>query len=318
MSYSIRIITYLIIVFLLYACASQPKVNGDIRTNFYSDMLQWSVKRGTGLHFELSKAEYILRDSNNNANNSPMVVILGGSEGGIFQSRPLAKAIISNGFSVASIAYHKAPGTPLYVKNIPVESVVQRIKNISTDNDGNQRCVAILGVSKGAELALVIAAYTDFAEATVAVVPSSVVWQSNQITLARNSSWSLNSEPLPFVEYPWFARGMLSYLTQGTLEARAIHETGIEKTEILEEASIPAERVTQPVLLQGAKLDTVWQSHEMSKMIMERVDAKKPDHKFTMLSYELDHFLILHDEPVGDAIKFITDAFDSNPRCKDN
>jgi acetyl esterase/lipase len=287
-------------------------------SNFYSDMVKWAIERGIGLQSRFNKAGYILRGSNNTSNNTPVVVILGGSEGGTLQSRTLAKAIISNGFPVASIAYHKAPGTPLYVKNIPIDSVVQRIKNISTNDNGKKRCVAILGVSKGAELALVIAAYTDFADATVAIVSSSVVWQSNQITLARNSSWSVNGEPLPFVEYPWFTRGMFSYLKQGPLKARAIHETGIENTEILEEASIPVERVTQPVLLQGAKLDTVWQSHEMSKMIMERVDDKNPDHEFTMLSYELDHFLTLHDEPVDDALKFITDSFKNNPRCNGN
>jgi acetyl esterase/lipase len=311
-----------VVLFLLSACTSQPKVANTATSDFYSDMVQWSLQRGTGLSSEFPagdvRSSYILRDSKDTANNSPIVLVLGGSEGGTLKSRTLAKAIIANGYSVASIAYHQAPGTPPYVKEIPIESIVKRIKDVSTDDKGNQRCVAILGVSKGAELALLIAAYTDFADATIAVVPSSVVWQSNQITLARNSSWRVNDEPLPFVEYPWFSRGMFAYLTKGPIEARALHEAGIENTKILEQASIPVERISKPVLLQGAKLDSVWQSHEMSQDIMERVNNKNPDHQFTLLSYELDHFLTLYEEPVDDALKFITETFDRNPRCKGN
>jgi acetyl esterase/lipase len=311
-----------VVLFLLSACTSpsQPEAAKTAYSDFYSEMVQWSFQRGTGLTSVYptgdSRSIYILSDSKDTANNSPIVVLLGGSEGGTFKPRTLAKAIIANGYSVASIAYHRAPGAPPYVKEIPIESVVKRIKDVSTDDKGNQRCVAILGVSKGAELALVIAAYTDFADATIAVVPSSVVWQSNQITLARNSSWRVHDEPLPFVEYPWFSRGMFAYLTKGPIKARELHEAGIENTKILEQASIPVERISKPVLLQGAKLDSVWQSHEMSLVMMERVNNKSPNHQFTLLAYELDHFLTLHDEPVGDAIKFITETFDSNPKCK--
>jgi hypothetical protein len=104
-------------------------------------------------------------------------------------------------------------------------------------------------------------------------------------------------------------------LTKGVEHAKGISEDGIKNTESLEEVTIPLERIATPVLLQGAKQDTMWPSHEMSLAIMERVNNKNPSHKFKLLSYDLDHFLTKNKEPVVDALKFVTTAFHNNPKC---
>jgi hypothetical protein len=66
--------------------------------------------------------------------------------------------------------------------------------------------VSILGVSKGAEAALLVSALSDCADAVIALAPTSVVWAN--IGPGRDgrqrpgrSSWTWQDQPLPFVPY---------------------------------------------------------------------------------------------------------------------
>ena len=64
--------------------------------------------------------------------------------------------------------------------------------------------LAIIGISKGAEAALLVACRESRVHAVVAVAPSSVAWAEvgpadSDATL--RSSWTVNGQPVPFVPY---------------------------------------------------------------------------------------------------------------------
>jgi len=311
----------IIVLFSLSAYGSEERLYKSLPPHAYKHMLNLIGPTGSpasvSLMFEETGSELIV-SAIPIGDASRLVIVFGGSEGGIPYIPKLTKAIVANGYPMVGIAYHGAKGTPPHVKEIPLEPIITRINEFAHDAQGNRRCVALVGVSKGAELVLVIAAKADIADATVAVVPSNVVWQSSEVSLSRHSSWTYNNEPLPFVQYPWFSKGTLTYLTQGPTQAKGIHEAAFKNTTLLEEASIAVESISKPVLLQGAKQDTVWPSHEMSLATMQRVEDKNPNHKFQLLSYDLGHFLMANQEAVDDTMKFITQAFDANPNCKNS
>ena len=102
------------------------------------------------------------------------VVMLGGSSGGIPEAP--AKRLAENGMCAFALGYHGAPGLPSGLVEIPIESLEQGIDWFSRTYAGGVP-VGLMGISKGAELALVLGAQMgDRISRIVAVAPSHVVW----------------------------------------------------------------------------------------------------------------------------------------------
>jgi uncharacterized protein len=101
-------------------------------------------------------------------------VVLGGSYGGIPEGP--ARRLAENGLSAFALGYFGAPGLPAGLVQIPIEKLQQGIEFFRGRFAGG-RGVGVLGFSKGAELALLLAAGSEGAIArVVAVAPSHVVW----------------------------------------------------------------------------------------------------------------------------------------------
>ena len=101
-------------------------------------------------------------------------VMLGGSNGGIPEAP--AKRLAENGVCAFALGYHGAPGLPSGLVEIPIESLQQGIEWFSRTYAGGGP-VGLMGISKGAELALVLGAQMgERISRIVAVAPSHVVW----------------------------------------------------------------------------------------------------------------------------------------------
>src|SRR5258708_7703790 len=102
------------------------------------------------------------------------VVMLGGSFGGVPEAP--ARRLADHGLTAFALGYFGAPGLPPELVEIPIESV-QRGVGWFRDTYAVQHAVGVLGFSKGAELARVVAALLgDGIAAVAAVAPSHVVW----------------------------------------------------------------------------------------------------------------------------------------------
>lgn len=216
-----------------------------------------------------------------------LIVIFGGSEGGFLRNPRLISRLNSEGFQTASLAYFGFPDGPQQLSEINLDAIAQSIQAESE----HFQCVGVLGVSKGAELALTLAARFDLAQATVAVVPSHVVWQSSAIRLSRASSWQLAGAPLPFVPYEMLSLAALRAATDPD-QALALHELSLAQHTDWEAVAIPVEMISHPVLLQAAEWDQIWPSLAMSRHIIERANRLRPGHAITMRSYAHDHYLL--------------------------
>lgn len=175
-----------------------------------------------------------------------LIVILGGSEGGLWKRRGFARELADSGFSNVQLAYFDFPGGPKHLKKIAIEDVVEGIRAAAKQADVDEACVSVLGVSKGAELSLLIASYRDVAANYVSIVPSNVVWQSSSPSLIAQSSWTLNSEPLPFIRYVWFSRATIRALNNVEV-SRPLHDLSLKRAKAIEAARIPVKNIADPL-----------------------------------------------------------------------
>ena len=239
----------------------------------------------------------------------PMVAVLSGSKGGYIQSdHPMVRDLLFAGFRVASMAYHGATGTPDHLREISIDAVANRIAELGRAAGVGEGCVGVLGVSKGAELTLLLASLSGVGDVHVAATPSDVVWQSSQTTFRRRSSWTRNGEPLPFVPYLRFSRATLTAL-RDVKRAGALHEASLRKADNLEAARIPIERATTPVLALAGSEDALWPTQAMMERMIARLDTDKPGHRVTLKSYPTGHYILRDAKARQDAIAFLEDSF---------
>jgi esterase/lipase len=235
--------------------------------------------------------------------DAPVVVVLGGSEGGYPSVPVLMQRLRSADISVAQIAYFGFPDGPAHLQEISIDAVSDEISALSQGHT----CIGLIGISKGAELALLLAAHRPVSDVTIAVVPSHVSWQSPRLSLRNTASWTLDGEPVPFVPYSTISlsavRAAFDYDT-----ALPLHQSALEDEEAVRRASIPVEEVDQPVLLMSAKRDQVWPSFLMAKMLAARADRLIPNHNVTHLAYDHDHYLLRSSAALSDLVDYLSDA----------
>ena len=137
----------------------------------------------------------------------------------------------------------------------------------NTRNDG----VILYGLSKGAELALVLAASDEHYKAVVALAPSHVVWQGNPGDIANimasPSSWSLQGDGLPFVPY-------IALEERDRLGFTNRHAASLTNAQAVIRARIEVENINGPILLLSGAEDNVWPAKPMAEEICHTVDLK--------------------------------------------
>lgn len=199
------------------------------------------------------------------AGQHPGILIIGGSEGGLDpQVDRDARALNREGFSVLALSFYRAPGQPSTIDLIPLETFDLALDWLAGRSEVDRSRLAMIGMSKGAEAALLVATHRQDLSAVVAAVPSSVVWPGFDWARFRglkHSSWSRAGSPvvaLPYGEMRW-RQGVAS-----------IYANGLEQLAQHPEAIIPVEKSDAAILLICGGRDQVWPSCLMSKQIRAR------------------------------------------------
>jgi pimeloyl-ACP methyl ester carboxylesterase len=201
----------------------------------------------------------------------PLIVALGGSEGGNAWAserwKPQRDRFVAQGHAVLALEYFGGPRTPAQLDRISVDAVHAAILEAARDPRVDGRCIAVVGGSRGAELALLLGSHYPDIGAVVALVPGSAVFPSLTDAMVT-PGFSLGGRPLPFVPVPWSAT---PELLAGDL--RGAFEDMMDDKEAMQAAAIPVERIGGPVLFVSATRDEVWPSREMADAMMVRLRA---------------------------------------------
>ena len=203
------------------------------------------------------------------------LILLGGSEGGKSWSDHTAhiQQIIEQGYVVLSLAYFGIDSLPAHLRSIPLEYFTTAFRWLSSQKEVISTRYTLMGVSRGAELALLLGSMYSEVKAVVAIAPSSVVFPEPPIGILdalreQHSAWSLKGQEIPFVPIPYSLTTLQGMITG---KRTRMFEEALRNTDALAAAAIPVEKTQGPILLESFIQDQIWPSTLMANQLAGRL-----------------------------------------------
>jgi len=221
----------------------------------------------------------------------PLIVGLGGSEGGNAWTSDYWKKtrdkFIEKGYAFLAIGYFGAKGAPELLEKIAIEDIHDAIIEATKNEKVNKKKIAIIGGSRGADLALLIGSYYKDIDCVVGLVSSNVVFPGHT-THFTTTSWTYNGEDLPFVPV---SEETIPFIMKRDL--RGAFVTMLKDTIAVKKAIIKVEKINGPILLISATNDEIAPTTPMSNDIMNRLEKYN-------FKYHKEHIAIegSHAEPL--------------------
>ncbi|NIB99689.1 acyl-CoA thioesterase/bile acid-CoA:amino acid N-acyltransferase family protein [Halobacterium sp. R2-5] len=193
----------------------------------------------------------------------PGVIELHGSGGR--RGDGTAKRLASEGYAALALTYfgEKYDGLPDELERIPLSYAGDAADWLRAQSEVEDGRVGLVGASRGAEFALLLAAHCDWVGAVVSYA-GSVPWD----TPSGEPAWTRDGDPVP-------------------------HLTAEEapRFEDLDEHPIadvvpPVENADGPVLLLSGGDDTVWNSRRLSEAVADRLRERGFSHDFEHRTYD--------------------------------
>lgn len=213
----------------------------------------------------------------------PAILVLGGAEGGRDWADAVAKRFAQDGYIALAESYFKGHGLPDQLENIPLERFQAAIDYLEAQPSVDKRHIAAVGLSKGAEAVLVLAARDPRLKAVVAASPSDVVWQGiDRKGGSPMSSWTLHHDPLAYVPFKPCpeCKGLLD------LYSHSRNAGPVDPP-----AMIAVEHINGPILLISSTGDQVWPSTAMARSIVGQLHQSGFRFKVSEVDYpEGGHF----------------------------
>jgi len=223
----------------------------------------------------------------------PLLVGLGGGEGGNAWAsdrwKPQRERFLDQGYALLALGYFGTPNSPEKLDRISLDGVHAAIMQAAQDPRVDGRCIAIIGGSRGGELALLLASQYSDIKAVVAIVPGSAVFPA--LTDAMTTpGFSLHDKSLPFVPMTW---GATPDVLVGNL--RGAFETIMQDDAAMQRAAIAVEKINGPVQFVSASRDEMWPSKEMADAMVLRLKANGFPHP-------VEHLVVQggHSEPLDE------------------
>jgi dienelactone hydrolase len=226
----------------------------------------------------------------------PAVIIVSGSGGGLAEDQPALLA--SRGYTVLSLGYFGMEGVPQDLFNIPLEYFGRALTWMRAHRSVDRERVAVMGASRGGELALLLGATFPEIKAVVAYVPSGVVWPGLGRTPTPEpvAAWTREGAPISFMPTPppdVEAWSKLPVVLTPTFHAAM----GMRVRE--EWPEIPVEKTSGPILMFSASDDQMWPSLTLADIAAQRLLRKSFAHRFEHITYAgAGHFIRFPYSPV--------------------
>lgn len=185
----------------------------------------------------------------------PGVVVLGGSEGG--EDEQTAALLASHGFSAFAVAYFGLPGLSRSLVRVPVELVDHALRFLGRQPGVDSTRLALVGTSRGGELALLAGSLFPEVHAVVGIVPSAVVEAGLEFGKGPvpESAWTFRGNAVPFMRFAdW-----MTFTRTGT---------GWER---IAPAVIRVEKIRGPIMLISGDNDQLGFSSPLSRIGVERL-----------------------------------------------
>lgn len=215
----------------------------------------------------------------------PGVIVLGGSGGGL--SERGAALLTSRGFAAMALAYFRAEHLPAGLIEIPLEYFETAIRWLQRQPSVIGDRLAVIGSSRGGELALLLAATFPEFKAVVGYVPSGVVHAGIGTPGSPQDqprpAWLHRKQAVPFLR-PSSSRPLNDPAPGGEPLTPQFLRL-LEDREAVEAATIPVERINGAVLLISGQDDQMWPSAALAEIAARRLAKHHHPHPHRHLSY---------------------------------
>jgi uncharacterized protein len=219
--------------------------------------------------------------------NQPLIVGLGGSEGGNAWTsdhwKKTRDQFIDKGYAFLAIGYFGATGTPDTLNKIAIEDIYNAIKIATKNKQVNKKKIALIGGSRGADLALLLGSYYKDINCVVSIVGSNAVFPGHT-THFSTPCWTYQNNELPFVPLNEEA---VPFLMKRDL--RGTFEAMLKDTIAVSKASIKIENIKGAIFLLSATKDEFCPSTPMAEMMMERLKSNNFKYRYEHQSIEGGH-----------------------------
>ncbi|HOY18715.1 MAG TPA: acyl-CoA thioester hydrolase/BAAT C-terminal domain-containing protein [Haliscomenobacter sp.] len=219
--------------------------------------------------------------------NQPLIVGLGGSEGGNAWASDYWKItrdqFLAKGYAFLALGYFGTNGTPQQLNKIAIDEVYVAIKLAAATKGVNPKKIAIVGGSRGGDLALLLGAHYPDISCVVALVPSHVAFPGNTNHLST-SAWTYQGQELSFVPVNEAA---FPHLMKRDL--RAAFTAMLQDSLAEEKALIMVEKIYGPIFLLSATQDEIAPTTPMCEKMMRRLKEQGFKHPYEHLAVEGGH-----------------------------
>ena len=210
----------------------------------------------------------------------PGIIVLGGSSGKLLFASQTAALLASHGYPSVALGYFGLDGLPPHLVEIPISYFESALEWLASQSGVQSDALAVLGRSRGAELALLLGSRLPAIRSVVAVCPSSILWNGLRgDTPVDMSAWQESGRPLPFLSLmaPRFSDLRSQVFQSAPVALTPLFEAALDGP-VPHDCVIPVENTNGSILLISGDEDRMWPSARMGDQIVERLETHR--HRF--------------------------------------
>ena len=213
------------------------------------------------------------------------LLMLTGSGGG-YPDEAAARDLARAGYPVLALAYFRdREGNPpeleqKELRNVPLEYIFRALDWLQARPEVRADRIALMGESRGAELALMIASLRPDVAGVIAYSPQELRWAA---VGGGGAAWTLNGIPLPYAEGVYNRTTPMSQFTDILDGPVAVRDA----------AAIEVEHIHGPVLLISSRADALSPSARMANDIEARLRAHGFSYRIENVQYENASHLLM-------------------------
>lgn len=224
------------------------------------------------------QANYFVKE---NTNSKAAVILIGGGQWGDYWAQQFA----IKGMVGLSIPYTGKEGLPRLPEEIELEYFEKSINWLIKQPEVDPNKIVVMGASRNAELALIIAStFPESIKGVAAYAPSAVSWSNTVLPYNSNElkpSWKYKGIDIPYVPM-----NKITGNESTKIKMVEYWENGLAKTDFITQAAIKVEKINGPIILFSGNDDKVWPSSKMADMIEKRLEDNSFKHSFQNIKYD--------------------------------
>jgi uncharacterized protein len=216
-----------------------------------------------------------------------LIVGFGGSEGGNAWTtaywQKTRDEFIAKGYAFLAIGYFGSPNTPRILDKIALDHIHNAITLAAKNKKINRKKIAVIGGSRGADLALLLASHYPEITCAIGLSSSHAVFPGH--TQEFNSScWTFEGKELPFIPVNDAA---IPFLMKRDL--KGAFEAMLQDTIAEQKAVIAVEKINGSILLLSGTKDEIIPAVNMGNKMKTRLKSNNFKHSYKHLVYEGSH-----------------------------